>query len=834
MRRALLSLAVLIWGASSTLQAQFTNRYPKVDGYGHHIYLEGYELPVLGTGVLDPAVSPDGRRIAFGSRGWLWMLDLDSGRARRLTRGAGIDATPAFSPDGRRLAFVRDDTHDTRILEIDPDSGEERVLVDSGAIDLHPAYSPDGQWLYFSSAQAGDLDIWRLAPDDPSQRERVTEEAGLEVRPQPGPDGRLVYLSKNRGGRDRLMLRELESGNERVLKNQAIASQTHPALGPDGRRVVAGWPTGDPYDLWLLDVNDTHTQFQLTRDQELPLYPAWGPFGERIYFSEAGPDQVFHLKWVPVGGGRVEDVPVLDWDWGQPTRRIVIRTRLAGEQGLAAARLRVADGEGHPLIPDSGQVRFDSQNGVHYFYSSGRIELEVPLGALSVTAVQGLETPPVSAVLDLRAQGRNEIDVTLVRPWDPREAGWYAGDHHFHLNYGGPYRLQPEDLLPMLQGEQMDVATPLLANLHNRFEDLEFWGWKRLDRRPLIDFGQEIRSHFLGHLGVIGVESVFWPWSWGPGYQVYQRDDRPNAAALGHATSQGGLAAYVHPVSVRDPESRQGMGRVPVELTADAVNGDLDALEVACLWSDEIGTAKVWHHFLNVGSTVVPWAGTDAFPNFYRSMAVGTTRVYVRPQGDFNFKSYLSALREGRSFVTNGPLLDFRLEAEDAPSADSGDGNGSQDGSGEGDMEPVQPGDVLLRGGPAAFTLSVHTPLPFETIEILVNGQVAWSQDGPESASSRSYSGEIDLPQAGWVAVQARGGETLWPSMDSYPFAHTAPIWIGARGSTDPGAASASADQLLRILQVAHDRLRVGYQGTDIPNLEARFQQAREKLEQLR
>ena len=40
---------------------QWRNRYPRVQGYGHHVYLEGYELPLLTNGPIDPAPSPDGR-----------------------------------------------------------------------------------------------------------------------------------------------------------------------------------------------------------------------------------------------------------------------------------------------------------------------------------------------------------------------------------------------------------------------------------------------------------------------------------------------------------------------------------------------------------------------------------------------------------------------------------------------------------------------------------------------------------------------------------------------------------------------------------------------------
>ena len=100
--------------------------------------------------------------------------------------------------------------------------------------------------------------------------------------------------------------------------------------------------------------------------------------------------------------------------------------------------------------------------------------------------------------------------------------------------YGGTYRLEPEDILPDLRGEGVDVAYPLLANLHNRFLQQGLWGWT-YSEGPFVLFGQEVRSHFLGHLQLLGTQELFWPWVWGPGYQLYGQDDRPNAVALRHA-----------------------------------------------------------------------------------------------------------------------------------------------------------------------------------------------------------------------------------------------------------------------------------------------------------
>jgi hypothetical protein len=76
--------------------AQWDNRYPKVDDYTHHIYLEQHEFPFLSSGPIDPAPAPDGRSVAFASQGWLWLLDLESGVAVQLTDSPGFSSPTAL------------------------------------------------------------------------------------------------------------------------------------------------------------------------------------------------------------------------------------------------------------------------------------------------------------------------------------------------------------------------------------------------------------------------------------------------------------------------------------------------------------------------------------------------------------------------------------------------------------------------------------------------------------------------------------------------------------------------------------------------------------------
>ena len=89
----------------TALFAQWTHRYPKVAGFNHHVYLEGYELPVLNPGPSD----------SISARAGLPM---------------GGDS-PSFTTVKTRRQSSRSTFS----------SGEERVLVDEPALDLDPVYS---------------------------------------------------------------------------------------------------------------------------------------------------------------------------------------------------------------------------------------------------------------------------------------------------------------------------------------------------------------------------------------------------------------------------------------------------------------------------------------------------------------------------------------------------------------------------------------------------------------------------------------------------------------------------------------------------------------------
>jgi len=95
----------------------------------------------------EPAVSPDGREIAFASGGDIWVVPSSGGEARALVSAPSTESRPVWSPDGSRLAFISTRTGDGDIYVLTLRTGALARLTFADGQDQLDAWSRDGRWI---------------------------------------------------------------------------------------------------------------------------------------------------------------------------------------------------------------------------------------------------------------------------------------------------------------------------------------------------------------------------------------------------------------------------------------------------------------------------------------------------------------------------------------------------------------------------------------------------------------------------------------------------------------------------------------------------------------
>ncbi|MBL39138.1 MAG: hypothetical protein CMP07_12095 [Xanthomonadales bacterium] len=815
-RHAIVLAAIAILLATfiaQTADAQWTNRYAKLDDFGHHVYLEQHDLPILAHGPTDPAPAPDGSTLAFAAQGWIWLLDLESGEATRLTSGPGVDGRPRWSADGRRIAFVRDNhqDRDTAIVLLDVDSGNEQV-IDTPAIELDPEFSADGRFLYYTSGASGSLELRRRHLE--AGTDQVLTELNQVVRNArrlPGGDG-LVYLHGS-GAHRVLRERDFVEGYDRIAHAETLTYHLTADVHPSLRLIVYSAPIDNDYHLWTMDLDDPRVRHRLTDGHPYALTPAFGADGEQIYFVELDDRRQFRLMRVPTYGGAPEPVEITSWNYGAPTGKLSLSIADA-DGNPVTARVSIVASDGHPVAYAGDATYADPQTGRHYFYVEGESDFTLPAGRYTVLAARG----PMSRVAEteIRVPGGRDAEANLVvsQIWDASAAGYVSADHHVHLNGDGHHRADHDDALRLLAGEALDQLAPMSWNRWERRVDRGILGKETSRDGHTVHQGQEVRSHFHGHIGLLNVETPFAPWFFGPNNPTLGDPDRTNGEVFEFADEHGAFATYVHPIGDdRDPFTHLEDGPIPLELISDGVLAERMGIELVCAWTSPLGNAAVWYRLLNIGRPIAAMSGTDGWVDFHRTPAMGTGRAYVRTGStDTSADAVIEAAAAGRSFLTTGPALLFEMD------------------------DGAKPGDVT-QSGTRGWRATLASATDIEVLEIVVNGKVVDTLDGVEAGETRTLTGEIELPEGGWIAARAYAGEQRrdsWPTMHARPFAHSSPIWIGEIGSTEPGARAAAAADLMRAIDAAEKQALDAYGDVEISRMRARFDEARARLAEMR
>jgi len=785
----------------------FADRQPvlKQIALPHPYYYREMYLPQLTTGPSAVAWSPHSKEVVFSMAGSLWRQRLDSSTAVQLTAGPGYDYQPDWSRDGRWIVYATYHKNAIELQALDLQNGQSKQLTSGGNVNVEPRFSPDGKRIAFVSTAyngrfhifAGDFsngtlnNVQRLTGETRSSLPRYYySQFDTEISPTWSPDGSELAFISNRGhiyGSGGFWRMKAQPGAEaHEIYYEETTCKARPDWSPDGTRLVYSSYLGRQWNqLWVIPATGGDA-FPLTYGEYDNTAPRWSPDGRHIAFiSNRGGNTSLWIQDIP--GGPQRQLASKQRRYLKPMGRLSIT--VLNESGKpTAARVFVLGSDQRAYAPDNAWMHADDSLDpakqafeAHYFHTSGHSDVTVPAGSISVEVMKGFEYRVEKQDVAMAPDGRGGMTVHLhaikwkdtrsntatnrgvARNSSTRNSHWISADLHVHMNYAGLYRNTPQHLVQQGEAENLRIIEDLVVNKEVRVPDIAYF---RIGPDPaskpdrLLMQSQEFHTSYWGHLGLLNLTRNFLI----PGYAAY-----PNTAAASlyptnadiadMAHVQGALVGYVHPFDTfPDPADPAPLTD---ELPVDVALGKVDYMEILG-FSDHKSTAEVWYKLLNCGFHIPTGAGTDAMANFASLRGpVGLNRVYAQvPPGPTNIHRFLSSLRHGHTFATNGPLLRFSL--------------GDQSLGGELKL-PAATSQVH-------FTAALRSIVPVDHLQVLCNGKVAREIALSGKREAADAQGTLPISQSGWCILRAWNEKAELPILDLYPYATTSPVYISVGG----------------------------------------------------
>lgn len=343
---------------------------------------------------VSPAISPDGKYVAFFSSRNLFGIDLfvaetATGRVIRqltnITRNPHFDALSfinsagSWSPDAKRVAIVTFAGGDNEITVLNVANGrtERRIHLEGVGAMADPAWSPDGRSIAFSGVAGGLSDLYVYDLEAGTSR-RLTNDREAQLQPSWSPDGRTLAFVTDAGAETRFDV--LQFGELRLATIDAAGGT--PRLLP-----------------------------RLARGKA--INPLFTPAGDALYFI-ADEDGISDIYRMPLAGGAA-------------ARLTTTATGISGITGSSPAMsIAKATGELVFSVFDRGGFSIRSLNATQagaVIADAGGAAGAAPAatsgaaaGVLDAPAAAGILPPALSTAGSSTAAGANYIDKVLSEP----------------------------------------------------------------------------------------------------------------------------------------------------------------------------------------------------------------------------------------------------------------------------------------------------------------------------------------------------------------------------------------------------------------------------------
>jgi len=281
----------------------------------------------------------------------------------------------------------------------------------------------------------------------------------------------------------------------------------------------------------------------------------------------------------------------------------------------------------------------------------------VPQALLRIEALRGLQTELTVLEIDTARPGIQSATLKLRRFYDAKQRGQRNANTHLHImdrsrvDAERYLREVPEsdglELVYLSHLRRIPDETRYISNeiVEQHFTDsiLRTLSGKGVILRP----GEEHRHNFgrggegFGHVMLLDISRLIRPVSIGPGIMKEGTDGIPLQQGIKEARAEGGTIVWCH--------NALGFEDIP-----NWVGGHLDAQNIFD-GGNKGSYEESFYRYLNLGMRIPFSTGTDWFIDDF-------SRVYAPIDGGLTSEAWLNQLRSGRSFITNGPLLEFTVD----------------------------------------------------------------------------------------------------------------------------------------------------------------------------
>ena len=411
-----------------------------------------------------------------------------------------------------------------------------------------------------------------------------------------------------------------------------------------------------------------------------------------------------------------------------------------------------------PILP-AGFSSYSRGDELH-FLVPGEFEVDLDPGKYTLRLERGLEYLPAELEIEVPREGA--VPVRLRRWIEMGREGWYSADMHVHRD--------PADIPLILGAEDLNFVPTITTHVWSNDVSRP---WKSPPEFPVvIDPGrfytanaQEV-ERIQGGPGAVILLAKDLPLPF-DGYEYYP----PSVTYTRKVHQMGG---YV-----------EGDKLFWLDTFVNAALGEIDFVELNCNhflprlvdtdlvpwshWPIELGyrgprgfalwMMDLYYRILNSGIQLPLSAGSA---NGVKATPVGYDRVYARlGKDELDYTRFMEALKAGRSFSTNGPILELEVDGKVGP----------------GDRVDVR------RGQEVRFRARARSRGALETLQLIVNGEVVAEQTG-QDVRDLTLEKALRLDRSSWAAVRAfersASAESWRPA--ALVFAHTSPVYFFLHG----------------------------------------------------